>query len=65
MAYELRIGTVKTRFETEPEAVDAAKQALRADPDAEPEIIDLATGNPAAPGATRQWREDLKNEIGF
>ena len=65
MAYELRVGTAKTVFDTEPEAIDAAKQAMRDDPDAEPEIIDLTTGNPAAPGASRQWREDLKNKVGF
>ena len=65
MAYELRVGPVTTQFETESEAVNAAKQALRGDPDAEPEVIDLTTGKPAAPGASRQWREDLKNNIGF
>jgi hypothetical protein len=65
MAYELTVGTAKTRFETEAEAVEAAKQALRGDPDAEPEVIDLATGKPAAPGASRQWREELKNNVGF
>ncbi len=65
MAYELRVGTATTRFDSEPEAVEAAKQALRDDPDAEPEVIDLETGRPAAPGASRQWRDDLKNTVGF
>ncbi len=66
MPYELRIpGAAPARFETEPEAVEGARDALRANPDAEPEIFDLATGNPAGPGASRQWREQLKNSIGF
>ena len=66
MAYELRLGgSSGRRFETEPEAVEAAKQALRDNPDAEPEVIDLETGQPASPGASRNWREELKNKIGF
>ncbi len=65
MAYELRVGGSGQQFDTEPEAVEAAKQALRDNPDAEPEVIDLATGQPASPGASRNWREELKNQVGF
>jgi len=66
MAYELRLpGTPHAQFESEEEAVAAARRALDADPDAEPEIIDLATGKPAAPGSSKNWREELKNRVGF
>ena len=66
MAYELRVaGAPKSQFATEAEAVDAAAQALRDDPDADAEIIDLATGRPAAPGSSKTWREELKTRIGF
>lgn len=66
MAYELRIaGTPRERFETEQDAVAAAKRLLQDDPNADPEIIDLSTGRPAAPGASRNWREELRNRVGF
>lgn len=65
MAYELRVAGTTKQFDSEAEAVAAAKQAFRDDPNAEPEIIDLATGNPAAPGASREWRDELKNKAGF
>ncbi len=66
MPYELRItGAPRAQFDTEQEAVDAAALALRDNPDAEPEIIDLATGRPAAPGSSKNWREELKNRVGF
>ncbi len=65
MAYELRVAGTTKQFDSEAEAVEAAKQAFRDDPNAEPEIIDLATGNPAAPGASREWRDELKSKAGF
>jgi hypothetical protein len=66
MPYELRApGAQARQFQTEQDAVDAAKQLLQQDPNAEPEIIDLATGKPAAPGASRNWREELRNRVGF
>lgn len=66
MPYELRIpGQPPVNFDTEPEAMAAARQRLADDPDAEPEVIDLSTGKPTAPGATKAWREDMKNRIGF
>ena len=66
MPYELRLpGQPSRSFETEAEAVEAARQAMLADADAEPEIYDAATGKPCAPGASKGWREDLKSRVGF
>jgi hypothetical protein len=66
MAYELRIpGAAATRFETEHEAVAAACAAMQGEPDLVPEIIDLATGRAAAPGASQKWREELRSRVGF
>lgn len=66
MPYELRIkGRAPARFETEPEAVEAARDAIRADADCEPELIDLATGRPGTPGASQAWRDELKGKVGF
>ena len=66
MGYELRVaGRAAQRFETEPEAVAAARRCLADDPEAEPEVIDLATGRACAPGASKAWREELKGRVGF
>lgn len=66
MAYELkRGGTSAGVFETEAAAVAAASAAIREDADVELEIIDTATGQPVAPGASKSWREDLAGRVGF
>jgi hypothetical protein len=66
MPYELRVsGKAPVSFETEQEAVEAARIVMTNDPDAEPEVIDLSTGKAAAPGADKSWREHLRNKIGF
>ena len=66
MPYELRVaGKPPVAFETEAEAVTAAKAATLADPNAEPEVIDLATGEPAAPGASQADRDDYATKVGF
>lgn len=66
MAYELRVGgTPKERFGTEEAAVAAARDVIRSDPDADLEIFDLDTGKPCAPGASKTWREELANRVGF
>ncbi len=66
MPYELRIpGREPTRFETEPEAMEAVRRCLSEDLEAEPEVIDLATGKACAPGATASWREEFKRQVGF
>lgn len=68
MTYELRIGgTPKGRFDTERAAVAAAGDMIREDADAqdEIEIVNLETGQPCAPGASKSWREALANKTGF
>lgn len=66
MAYELRLGgKVAGTFETEEAAMAAAAEAVKANADAEPEVYDAATGKPAAPGASKGWREDLATKTGF
>ncbi len=66
MPYELRLsGKAPAQFDTEEQAVEAAKQAFRDNPDAEPEIYDTSTGQPCAPGASKAWREELKGRVGF
>ncbi len=66
MAYELRVGSVaRESFPTEEEAIAAVRALILAEPDAEPEVFDLATGRPCAPGASRNWREELAKRVGF
>ncbi len=66
MPYDLRIpGQPSRPFHTEAEAVAAAREALLADPDAEPEIFDTSTGKPCAPAASKSWREELASRTGF
>lgn len=66
MPYERRIpGKNPARFATEQEAMAAAKQSLADDPTVDPEVIDLSTGRPAAPGADKASREELRNKVGF
>ena len=66
MAYELRARghTVQT-FDTEDEAVAGALELMRTQPDSDPEIRDTTTGKPAAPAASKAWREDLARKVGF
>ena len=66
MSFELRVGgTKRAEYETEQEAVEAAKQLLIEDPDSDAEVIDLSTGHAAAPGSSKQWRDELRNRVGF
>lgn len=66
MPYELRVsGQPGVQFETEQEAMEAAKAALAGDVNAEPEVIDLSTGEAAVPGADKSSREELRNIVGF
>ena len=66
MHYELRAKdrTVQ-KFDTEDAAVTAARELIRAQPDSDPEIWDTTTGKPAAPAASKAWREDLARKVGF
>jgi hypothetical protein len=66
MPYELRQpGAAPATYETEEAAIAAASAALRGNPDLELEVIDLATGQPCAPGASASWREELRRQVGF
>ena len=66
MAYEVRVpGRAPAVFGTEAEAVVAARQVLLDDADAEPEVLDTATGKPVAPGASKAWRDELAKRVGF
>ena len=66
MPYELRAkGRTVQTFDTEDEAVAGARELIRTQPDSDPEIWDTTTGKPAAPAASKAWREDLARKIGF
>ena len=66
MAYELRVpGQAGVLFETEAEAMAAARRVLLDEPDAEVEVLDGATGAAVAPGASKAWRDELKSRVGF
>ena len=66
MPYELRVaGKPRDTFETEQEAMAAARELVQADADANVEVFDLATGQPAAPGASRAEREEFATKVGF
>ena len=65
MPYELRIaGRPPARFDTEQEAMAAAGAAVADNADAVPEVVDLTTGQAAAPGADEASRDALTNTIG-
>jgi hypothetical protein len=66
MAYEVRLnGAPKGTYDTEEAAIAAVRDVIRDDADAQPEIFDLSTGKPVAPGASQGWREELANRVGF
>ena len=66
MAYELRIdGRSCGRWDTPEAAEQAAREAVQARPNCEPEVIDTATGQPYSPAASEAWRDDLANKIGY
>ena len=66
MPYELRDkGRTVQTFDTEEEAVDGARELLRTQPDSDPEIWDTTAGKPAAPAASKAWREELAGKVGF
>jgi hypothetical protein len=66
MPYELREkGRTVQTFDTEAEAVDGARKLVRTQPDSDPEICDTTTGKPAAPAASKAWREDRARKVGF
>lgn len=66
MAYELRLdGQPLGRFDTQESALREVRRLLADHPDREPEIIDLDSGRPLAPGATGTDREELAKKIGY
>lgn len=66
MPYELRAkGRLVQTFDTEEEAVAGAREILLTQPDSELEIWDMTTGKPAAPAASKEWRDDLARKVGF
>jgi hypothetical protein len=60
-------GQVIARCDTEEEAVGLARERLADAPDTEPEpeVVNLATGEPATPGGTAPARQDLANKISY
>lgn len=66
MAYELQVqGQPRARYETSDEAEARARAILQIDADCVIEIIDLSTGRPYAPAASRADRNALAQKIGF
>ena len=64
MRYEVRVdGASVGVFATAEDALERVRQALAADPDHEPEIIDMETGRAFAPAATEDERDRLADEI--
>lgn len=66
MRYEVRLdGASIGVFATAEEALEHVRQALLANADHEPEIIDMETGRAFEPGSTIADRDELENKIGF
>lgn len=66
MPYQVRTDqTIMGPFESQEEALACVRNLLQRDPNAEPEVRDSSTGEPLAPGASKSWREELANEIGY
>jgi hypothetical protein len=64
MPYELRAkGRAVQTFDTEDEAAAGARELILTQPDSDPEIWDTTTGKPAAPAASKAWREDLSRKV--
>jgi len=66
MPYTVRLdGKTVATFDTQEEAVARASAMLREDADKQPEVLDAATGQPVAPGASKGSRDDLARKVGF
>ena len=66
MRYEVRVdGASIGVFATAEEALEQVRQALLADPDHEPEIIDMETGHAYEPIATVDGRGESATKIGY
>lgn len=66
MPYEVRLnGTVVAVHERQRDALAQVKEIIARDPDVAAEIIDAATGRPAAPAASVADRQDFARKVGF
>ena len=63
--WSVRVDNAKDDRDSPLSAVDGARELLRTQPDSDPEIWDTTTGKPAAPAASKAWREDLARKVGF
>lgn len=66
MPYEVRVnGRAVAIHERQRDALAEVKELVARDPDAQTEIINTLTGQPAAPGASAEEREDYARKVGF
>jgi len=65
MAFEVRYRGNTEQFDVAEPAEERARAIILDDADATVEIIDLSTGRPYAPAASKQDREVLARRIGF
>lgn len=66
MPYEVRVnGRAVAVHERQRDALAEVKGLIARDPDVQAEIINTVTGNPAAPAASVEEREDLARKVGF
>ena len=66
MAYELHIDKkLVGTFDSSEEALAQAREAVKTQPDCEPEILDSETGRAFGPAASQRWRDELSNKVGY
>jgi hypothetical protein len=66
MPYEVRVnGRTVAIHERQRDALAHVKQLVEGDASLETEIVNSETGKAAAPGATREDRENLAKKIGY
>ena len=66
MSYQLHVsGHPRELFHRPEDALARVRFWLRHEPDCEPELRDVQTGQPIGPGSTVESREELANRIGF
>jgi non-canonical (house-cleaning) NTP pyrophosphatase len=66
MGYELRFnGRPFGVFETQEAALQRAREALRDQPDLQPEIINTETGRASMPAGSKRWQDELASKTGF
>jgi hypothetical protein len=66
VSHQLRVdGYPRELFDRPEDALAPVRLWLRHEPDCEPELRDVQTGQAIGPGATVESREELANRIGF